>query len=246
MTLSDKDKKVLIALILLGIFASVYFFIYSPLYAKLNTLRREVQKLQNDLNIMQGIAVQKNQFDNRLEVLHDELEKLNKKIPPDLLQENIILILKDIQLSTGVHLKNLTFTEIIPVISDSSNPQQVKSEQNEGQNQLILNKINNDNKKNQHSGLEIPDETGIKMEVHASYTATYSEIKNFLAAVINNESKITVKSITLTREKENTLTGNLILEFYGFKNNAYKQTDWHTDVTTGKSELFESFEDNIQ
>jgi type IV pilus assembly protein PilO len=238
MRLSDKDKKLLIFLLLIGILAFIYFFIYSPFANKLALLKQEVKKLQTDMGQLQAKAVKKDQLSSEIKFIRYELEKINNILPPNILQERVILILKDLENITGIKLNNLAFTAAVPLNAEIPEKKQENDKQQNLQNQMTTQHTN-------QGGNKTPDNTGIKMQVKANYTATYAQIKSFLEQVMNFTNKIVITDISFSSEKGNYLTGSVTLNFYGIKDSTQKIPEWNLDLEKGKDNIFQPFEGYI-
>ncbi|WHH59659.1 hypothetical protein [Petroclostridium sp. X23] len=246
MSLSDKDKKLLVLLGLIGVLAITYFYVYTPFVKKLNTLKDEVLKLETNYNTLQGKSAQKSKVEAQMKILRYEMDKLSSLLPPDIYQDKAIIIIKELGDITGVKLKDLSFSEVASMTSESTQKKTEPTLQ-----QKILEEVlpsddaQKDEKKTEEEG-KIPNNTGITMEVKTNYTASYDQMKDFLAKVMDFEQKVIVSDITFSKDLQDTLSGSLKLTFYGFKDSTRKVPGWESDVKQGKDNIFEPFEGYIE
>ena len=240
MKLSEKDKKLLVLLLLIVVLCVLYFFVYSPLSKKISALREEVQKLETDLSILNDKSVQNDELKAKEKFIRYQLEHLNTLLPPDILQERVIIILNELKNASGVQLKNVSFSEVTTILSDEAQKEQDNSEEQSLLGQIIPSDSEGEKQEETQDAQGIADNTGIKMTVRASYVASYQQIKKFLALVAGYENKISVTDITFAKGEGNNVTGNLSVTFYGFKDSTQKLPEWETSTKTGKDNPFES------
>ncbi|MGE4282254.1 MAG: hypothetical protein AB7G87_00895 [Clostridia bacterium] len=241
MRLSDKDKKLLVLLLLIAVLALTYYYIYTPFAKRLNMLKAEVGKLEAEYSILRSKTVQKSRLEAKLKFTSFEVDKLSKILPPNIFQDEVILILKELSDTTGVKLEDLSFTETAPVILDENQ----KKPEYAQQKKLLEQGASQENKKANEGSKQIEDSTGIVMEVNVKYTAGYEQLKTFLDRVINFEQKISVSDISFLNGSENMLSGNIKMSFYGFKDNTQEVPKWDSTVKNGKDNIFEPFEGYI-
>jgi type IV pilus assembly protein PilO len=246
MKLSDKDKKLLVLLILIGILAFAYFYIYTPFIAKLNALREEVKKLETDYDTLQGKSVQKTRMDSQMKFIRYEMDKLSTVLPADILQDNMIIVIKDLMETTGVELNNLSFSEVVPIDVDSSQKEVELTLQQKLVKEMLPEDAQEKDKKSENENKKIKDNVGISAEVRAQFSADYDQMKDFLAKVMDFEQKIIVSDITFSQDAQHVLSGSLKLTFHGFKDSTREVPGWDSDIERGKNNIFEPYEGYIR
>ncbi len=111
MTLTDRDKKLLVVLVCVVVLAAAYQFAYKPIATRAKDLEDEINQLQVEYNQLQG-ASNKAVVEKNLKKLKAQVAVIEKKFPAIISQEWIIKQVDDIENSLELYFPSITFNEI--------------------------------------------------------------------------------------------------------------------------------------
>ncbi len=213
MNLSEREKKLLFVLSLLIFIILLYTYVYTPYMNKTNLLQANIKDLELQLSELED--EEKGISKTNTDRLEKSIQELEKKLPSELLQERIILAIKELGDNTGVKFQAINFSE--------HKPSKIQ----------ISDKLDNETIKG------ISDGTIIETNVNIRCLGNYSQIKGFINEATNYKSKIIVKDIILNSQSNNDqITGEINLIFYGYKDTDKRISDWESSVSSGKDNIF--------
>ena len=214
MKLTERDKKLLLSVLLIALIVMMFVYAYLHLMERLKVLKREISSLENEYLVLQSKIRQQVQLKKDLEVLKQRYNKLNEILPTNLTQEQVVLMIKDFIDTTGIEFHNISFSSSVSVISKESGSIQDKEKES------------------------IEDCTGIAFEVNISYLAQYEQIKRFLTKVEQYPAKVKVQHISFQSDGTGIITGNMALVFYGFLDSGQQMVEWSSNAEKGKTNIF--------
>ena len=164
-----------------------------------------------------------------------EIDKTASALPPNLLQERVILVLKELQDSAGIVLNNITFSnsEVVEGLKFENEDEPPTEYMQEG-NRLTGEKAKEPEKEDISPH---PDNTVLKMEVRTSFNCSYQQLKNLLYAADVSSNKIVISNLSVSGGTDE-LSGNITLLFWGLVNKEKAFPDWDIELETGRHNLF--------
>jgi Tfp pilus assembly protein PilO len=187
MTVTTREKKLLIALIGVLAVAYSYFFIFRPTAEKNEDLSNENTQLSARLSDLKGKQDKEEEYVSETVRLNLEVETLLKEYPSYLMYENEIMDVVDLENRTGVSVSSLTILDPVAVSVDT------QSSEGDAADQYVLYDVN----------------------TNLSYTATYSVMKNMLDRIVSVQNKRSISTFSATLDNSTgEITGVLNFDSY--------------------------------
>lgn len=256
MKLSNREKVLILILIItvLGYFG-IKFLPSSDLF-NLEALREEYNTKNNEYNFMSQNIILKTKYEENLKSLAEEIDNL--EVISDLDQEKLIVFLNNYFSENNIDANNINFTdaEVVPMnhiatlteiktlssfekIINDINGTTVKEEstKNEEDNQVIGSELTDNT---QQSSLSVRS-----IMVNITFESTYNDIIKFIDAIQNNHVDMSINNINIVSTGGDILQGTMIMTFYevpkpeGFEENN-DEWIWKDLVKSGKSNPFSS------
>ncbi len=183
--LSKKNIKLCIGLLILLLLVATYQFGY----VKYNDKRKEVvntnNTLQAQLNELNIKALSRADYEADIIKMNQELDNILDNYGPAAPEENIIVMLRDMELQTGVQFSTASFADSNIIYSSA--------ESEDSENRLIV------------------QETLI----NTVYRCTYEGLKEMLNYINGYKNRMNIENITVSYDRETgNLTGSMMLNLY--------------------------------
>lgn len=200
MTMSNKDKKLLVYLIAIGIVALVYFFVAQPNLDKQQKLAIESDNLRMQVNHYNDIYNNLENYEGKVAKAQTEYSETLDKFFVGLNQENTLINIKDMEEATNTWISRISFQESQIVMgSGGENVVSEGEEPIEGEDLTVSS-----------SGL-----TGMKEDLNLEYSCSYSDFKRFIEYIQNYDQRLFITSINATYSPDsNKVEGTLVLSQY--------------------------------
>ena len=200
MTMSNKDKKLLVYLIAIGIVALVYFFVARPNLDKQQKLATESDNLRMQVNHYNDIYNNLENYENKVAEAQTEYSETLNKFLVGLNQENTLINIKDMEQATNTFISRISFQESQIVMgSGGENVVPEGEEPTEGEDLTVSS-----------SGL-----TGMKEDLNLEYSCSYSDFKRLIEYIQNYDQRLFITSINASYSPdENKVEGTLVLSQY--------------------------------
>ncbi|AZT90855.1 hypothetical protein ELD05_09505 [Caldicellulosiruptor changbaiensis] len=111
MQITDRDKKLLMILVMFLVAVAFYNFFYKPYSEKLSQLKSEKQTLENRLNEINQRIASYNLSKERLQEIEELYADLSNKIPPNQDEKFSMLDLKRLSEMVGAKTSDYTFSQ---------------------------------------------------------------------------------------------------------------------------------------
>ena len=112
MKLTKRDKQLLIVLLIFGIVALYYQFVYLEQSSKLKELYDEKTSKELKLIEMRGKVAKLPAIDGELEEEKKDILPLAQKYLGDVNQEDLILMINDFESKSSIKIKEVSFSEV--------------------------------------------------------------------------------------------------------------------------------------
>ena len=232
MRMLEKDKKRLFFILLVGIIAIGYYYIYIPFNTRIHELNDDISRLEVRYITLKNRMASKEMLISDIKHMRYQTLTLDKTLPPYIEQERVILTLNTLRRISGLVIHNPSFSRVVAITEPkhisapaSQLPSLIQeaSTQTEGEKAV--------------TPIAFGDTTGIKMEVRITFTSTYPQLKKFLYEVSQYKGEIVASNITVTGQ-DDQLSGSMTLSFYGLVSRDRTLPRWEQDVETGKGNPF--------
>ena len=252
MKISKREKKLLSILIPILIAFLYYQFIYIKQSEKVKVKRSEKEVVESRYEeVMKNIK--------NLQVKEEEVNTLKNTVTtkaevlyPKIIQEKIILEI-DKLLSENNITSNIGFSQLEVSSVETMKP----SEVNEIESSLseYVDSYNNfKNEENTEISTEVSSEsksesntdesnkdTTEQLKVSLNFSSTYEDLKGFIDDIENYERKVVITNIAISSKDQNSITGNLTLEFHSIpkiSGDDEEYLKWSLSNIYGKENLF--------
>ncbi len=215
MKISDRDKKLILFVLLIAIIALPIVFFIKPRIEKTKALDEELVSLNERYNFLKTLADKQENYEKEIVRLNAERDNLISGFAGGILKENTIMYLRGIELSDfSVRFNTISFVE----------PEEtVVTEAKVVDNELV-------------DGL-----TAVKDSATILYHGSYDHCKQMIAYIFSNKEKIGLSTITMELDPSNNeIKGTLVFDQYAILGNGKEviQADIPT-IELGVDRLFD-------
>lgn len=119
MKLSDRDKKIILAILLLAIIVLPIFLFIRPKIDAIKGLDNELVTLNERYNYLKDLDTKRPFYESEIARLNEERKDLVKGFAKGILQENTIMFLRDAELSFPIDMSAETYGEYQTTVVDS-------------------------------------------------------------------------------------------------------------------------------
>lgn len=189
MKLSNRDKKIMLIVVIALIVALPYLFVIKPTNEKKTGVEGEIATLQTRYDELKVLNDQRKTFEDGIVNMNKEMDEVMLGYAEDIKKENTIMFLRGIELNTPLFMKTVTFsgTVVTPL-----NPGTVDAE-----------------------GNVVGASDGLRAPVAVSYVGSYDAVKQVLAYIAGLDDRMVISSIDITYDGNTaTHTGVFVLEQY--------------------------------
>lgn len=212
MKLNDREKIMLLILGVVSVSALLFFFVLQPQREKLaERTGTRSEKLAQLAELKEEIG-----NDNKLSVeivsLEDEINKKADGFFTKLTQEDIILLIEEITAEAKLKIPEIEFPE--------NRVEEIILPDGEGEVEAEKEPATEGETPTPTEGEE-EEQAKLELEVHSAdlkYEGYYYSFLDFLKGISKYEKKIIVKDISVTKDEDGYLRGNVMLDFYSIEN----------------------------
>ncbi len=216
MKISDRDKKLILLVLLAAIIALPIFFFIKPKNEKIKAMDTELVSLNDRYNYLKDLSAKQPEYEKMIVELNNKRDGMIKDFAGGIKKENTIMFLRDVELSDNpVNMKIVTFVEPEETpVTDAS--------------------VDKD-------GNYVEALTAIKAPTTISYDAEYDDIKYFLNYIFNYKDKMGISNISMALDKQtNQITGVFTLDQYAISGNGKTVEDIKLpSIDHGTNRLFD-------
>lgn len=223
MKISNRDKKLLVYLLAICIVAATYFFVASPLLEKQEALTNEITNLQIQVNHCTEIYNNRENYQTRTAEAQREYNEIANKFFGGLDQENVIMMVKGLEESTGTWISRISFSEVEMMTGSDGEMTEVSDE--------VATDIENSS--------DDVALTGLRQDLNIDYSAKYEDFKKFVEYVQNYDKRLYISSMSASYVADaNKVTGSIVLSQYAINgiDKDYKRPD--VSIGTGVDNIF--------
>ncbi|MDQ2085290.1 hypothetical protein RBH29_02415 [Herbivorax sp. ANBcel31] len=247
-----KNKKIVVLIVFVMVFAFYYIGVYRKQMLEIELLRDTISTYDEISKSNQDVAKRAKNIDGELKIINEKMEKIRKIFPPKIIQDELLIMVKNTANDSGMTIDRIRFFEI---------EMAEKIEESNFKNELSKNTIQSENMLNALEDMgfsfnamdlerEIPDGYGFLLRVNISAIGTNSNIKNFLSNVNEIKNKIVVEELKIDAVDGEKLTCNFNLLFYGImdkkaaEKRSYMDLSWTPKRPSNRDNIF-IIDDNL-
>ena len=217
MKISDRDKKLILFVLLVAIIALPIFLFIRPKNQQIKDMDEELVSLNERYNYLKALQEKQEEYEKQIEILTAKRDEMIKDFAGGVLTENTIMFLKGIELSENPLYSNvITFDEIeeIPVMEASVDA----------------------------NGDYVEAINAYKVPTTINYDAEYNNVKHFLNYIFTYKDKMSISYISMSLDKStNQITGIVTVDQYAISGNGKEVESVDIpNMKNGTSRLFDN------
>ncbi len=249
MSLSKREKILLLILFVVIIFYIYFNYLYTPKYEELLALREKYEENSVLEKRTENALKNSDEIGRILENIKIKYNQLETTLPSAVHQEEIIILIKGIMDNNSINLKTVGYS--VEKKDDTNKDEGVTVSEMidnyerflEGESNIDLSSSLNISKQKDEEEQNPEGEENISksvkyMDVNISFTGKYDNLKAALIDIEQSARKIIIKSISLA-EAENEVVGNLAIAFPYYELEKRKQIEnWPFNDIYGNTQPF--------
>ncbi len=246
MTLSNREKKLLLALTVFGLLFAVVFFVFRPIYEKKDVAMSTLEQSRQELALLENNIINKQEQKKIIASLKDKVDFLQRVLPPAIYQENIIRALMDLSERHHLEVKTYNFDNVVK--APKYNPEKTSLEYIvENYDDSLLGTISKqmmqkrieeieENKQENEKNKQSWEQKVQSIKVNLSVEGSYNNIRAAIRELENNSNMIIITSYSFSKAQMDTnkksrfdddVTGNIALIYpYYYANEKLKDVCW--------------------
>ncbi|MGN0377922.1 MAG: hypothetical protein ACI4ED_09830 [Suilimivivens sp.] len=215
MKLSERDKKLLLVLLIVAIVCVPYFFVIQPLIDKADALSKEIIDLEAKVKYQEELSLREAEYGEAAEKLAMAETELLSKFPSDLLQEASILFIHNTEQIIPISLYQVAFGDDVAAQITSESEAQAIQDVEAATGDTTQNEVIQDNTQTTSLGGGL---TGLQTQTRLAYDAGYKEFKDFLKYIADYHDRMVISELEASYSGEMELvSGNITLNQYALK-----------------------------
>lgn len=227
MNMSNRDKKLLVYLIAVGLLAVVYFFVAKPKMDENEQLQTEIESLKTQVNYYNEIYINRAEYEDKIAKAQVEYNESLNKFFGGLNQENTLMNVKGIEDATNTWISRVSFQEAQTMIGG-------------GSGEVIPEDGSEQSTENSDASVASGSLTGLKQDLNIDFSCKYADFKRFIEYMQNYDQRLFVTSISATYSVDSDLvTGSIVLSQYAVTGagKEYSAPDL-SNIQTGVDNIF--------
>lgn len=215
MKLSERDKKLLMILVILVIVCVPYFFVIQPAMDKITTLETQISTLKSDISYKESLALGAADYEEAAAKYAVAEEELIGKFPSDLLQEASLLFIHNTEQMVPISLYQVSFGDDVAAQVTSDAEAQAIDEVEAATGDVTQDQVIEDNTQTTSVGNGL---TGIQTQTRFAYDAGYTQFKDFLKYIMDYHDRMVITELEASYSGEMELvSGTFTLSQYALK-----------------------------
>ena len=196
MKISDRDKKLILFVLLAAVIALPIFLFIRPTNTKTADLENQLVSLNERYDYLKALYDKKDDYEKEIVRLNAERDSMIEGFAGGVLFENTIMFLRDIELSEDHNVRS----QIIAFADDEETPITEASVDENGEYVEPL--------------------TAIKSTITVDYCGHYSEVKEFINFIFTYKDKMNLSSMSMRLDPDtNLIVGTFVLDQYAVSGN---------------------------
>lgn len=230
MTISNRDKKLLVYLAAISIVALVYFLFAKPNLDKQQKYIDESSNLRTQVSHYSEILNNQEKYEQQIVDAQIEYNKTLDKFFGGLNQENTIMNIKGIEDATNTWISRISFQDSEIMISDGGTTDGENADSTE------------------NLAVSTSELSGMKQDLNLEYACSYSNFKKFIEYIQNYDQRLFISSINASYSADtNQVSGSLVLSQYALvgADREYAEPDL-TGIEIGVDNIFSTLKGTTQ
>lgn len=196
MKISDRDKKLILFVLLVAVIALPIFLFIRPKNDKIKELDAQLVSINDRYNYLKDLSEKQPEYEAKIAELNAERDKIIDEFPGGVLFENTVMFIRATELHFDKNFRavGMTFAK-------------------DDEETITEAKVND-------SGEYVEGLTALKAETTITYCGEYPEIKELLNYIFQQKDTMILSYVTMDLDPEtNMIKGTLILDQYAILGN---------------------------
>lgn len=235
--LSPKDTRMVLFLLGIVLVVCAYFFVFRSNSSKAAEINEENESLQLTLDELIDLENGSAATEEETRVMQDEIKEIINQFPSELRQEKVIAIVDDMEKKTKVRIPSISMEMNMPFFTPAADAEAAAAEAaaadaaadaaaEEGES----GEAPAEGEASGEGGLtetKIPDDIitadrlmGYQSNISVAYSGKYSDVKNLIDYINNNEDKMRINSMNFGFDSSTgELAGSVDISMYSMYGN---------------------------
>lgn len=241
-SISERDKKILLILLSVGLIVLAYQFGYVRFNDKTDEINEKSKQLTVLLNELEEKEANKEQYLSEMETMNKDITEIVNKFPTTLAQENLTMFVVDLEKAANIKVSSISFNEV-SVFYNNSAEEVVENQTEDAQTGNEQAKM--DNNEDTQTDIAIK---GYESGVVLTYKTTYKGLKEAVD-YITSKKGIHISDISMSYDHTTgNLTGSITIPMYaldpeGLEGFLEENAEINIDnINIGSKNIFGTFE----
>ena len=208
MKISDRDKKLILFVLLAAVIALPIFFFIRPKANDIKALDAELVSLNERYTYMKGLSEKQHDYELKIEELNAERDKIIAEYAGGVLTENTIMFLRGIEKAHNEDVMHEKFiADTIAFADDEETPITEASVNDQGE--------------------YVEGLTALKSSATIDYYGEYPDMRDVIKYIFDYQDKMVLSTVEMKLDRDtNLVSGTVILDQYAILGNGkeVKQT----------------------
>ena len=218
MKISDRDKKLILFVLLIAIIALPIFLFIKPKSDAIKELDGQLVSINERYDYLKGLSEKQEDYEKKIVELNAERDQMIADFAGGVLFENTIMFIRN----TEIKFNNNFRAQVMAFAEDEET-------------------VITDPSVDPNTGEYVEGLTAIKSTTTIDYCGEYNEIKEFINYIFHYKDKMILSTVTMDLDKEtNMIIGTVVLDQYAISGNGkeVKRTDI-PDMIHGSDRLYD-------
>ncbi|BEP28985.1 hypothetical protein [Helicovermis profundi] len=242
MKLTNREKMLLIVLVLAIVGFGIYRFLLTPIVDKYHSTKDIYEKKIVELRSIESNIMRKSDMETLISNFKNKVSVLEEALPPVIHQEEIVVYLDKLVNDNDLLVSTISFDNGTTDFKKTNDEEPIDSILNEYSKFVESTNINsNMNKYKNKTYDEKVKRDYNEFSVNISIGGKYEDVKSFLQTIEKNNKKIVIANISLVKDTEDeaSVSGSIELSFpYFYDNEILKAINWPYNGDYGNDNPF--------
>lgn len=191
MKISDRDKKIIVIILIAAVVALPFLFVIKPTQEKEASLDTEIAELTERYEYLDGLNQQRGFYLSEIERLTNDRNDIIAGYAEGIRQENIIMFLRGLELNIPVKMNALNFSNntVTPILAGTTD-----------ENGTVTGAVD-----------------AIQNQTSVAYVCEYESMKTFLDYILKYEERMVISAVNMNYDSgTGNISGSFVINQYAF------------------------------
>ncbi|OGO78773.1 MAG: hypothetical protein A2Y23_12450 [Clostridiales bacterium GWB2_37_7] len=241
--LTRREKTLLTIAVLFLVAATLYYVVIKPQLDMVRNLEKQAKEYSVLIEDIKAKADLDNPLYKENRLLNAKTEALLRKYYPDIIQENIILLLDEKLKKSNIKIVSINFSLPTPYdLKSTEKEQELQESELEDLVKELYGDMTTGNKEKENMTTKEEESMLVeKMTAVLSFKGSYSQIYSFLGDIEQENKSIILRELNISSSTDNLLNCDMALDFYSIPKPFVQEGDraeWPMKGVYGKENPF--------